>query len=256
MPFQPNIISIQGPPKGHQSQKGRARRPRYGKPTTAIHARQAASYERAVDRAEALNLAFVNVTITWGLTVRPAVDDLANVKWLREAVRKWLQRHGDVEFYDLGVREDAAVKGPHWHWLVHCPSYLRGEKQGQLGHYIRKVLLPHTARSGLQVTTKKYKEDCEGCGRPRNWQHLARCYFLKGSTDAVRERNGINACASASPQAAETHDPDQGAVTGKRLFHSRSLGDKASGALTSRTPAKPLAPHWALTAGPVPWAAA
>jgi hypothetical protein len=86
--------------------------------------------------------------------VRAAVDDLANVKSLREAVRKWLQRHG-ATLYDLGVREDAAVKGPHWHWLIHCPPHLCGEKLGQLGHNIRNV--PAAARD-QEWAGSHYKE--------------------------------------------------------------------------------------------------
>ena len=207
---------------------GPKRAKRYGKDTRAIRSRQAKAYERAVDRAVAIpGIAFVNVTITWGLTHRAALDDLANVLWLREAVRKWLWHRG-VQFYDLGVREIGDQKGPHWHWLVHCPPYLRGEKPGQLGHYIRYTLLPRSLADGVEVTTKKYREGCDGCHGPRDWQHLARRYFLKGSTDTVRQRNGIALCASASDEAAKVYSASQGTITGKRLFHSRSLGDTAN----------------------------
>ena len=221
LPF--NVIAFPSP----KTNFGPRRAKRYGKDTTAISSRVSKPYERAVDRAAAIpDIAFVYVTVTWGLTGRAALDDLASVIWLREAVRKWLWHRG-VQFYDLGVREIGDEKGPHWHWLVHCPPHLRGEKPGQLGHYIRNTLLPRSLADGVEVTTKKYREGCDGCHRPRNWQHLARCYFLKGSTDTVRQRNGIDLCASASEKAAENYCQSQGIITGKRLFHSRSLGDKA-----------------------------
>lgn len=171
-----------------------------------------------------IGVQFAFVTVTWNLTSRAAIDDLANVVWLREAVRKWLKRNG-VAHYDLGVREFAAVKGAHWHWLIHCPSRLRLGRSG-LYHYLRGLLSPRA--KGLQTRAIGGLMDCEGCGRARTWQHLALCYFLKGSDDAVRERNGINACASASLTAALKYDRDQGVFPGKRLYHSRSLADTAA----------------------------
>lgn len=54
-------------------------------------------------------------------------------------------------------------------------------------------------------------------------QHLALCYFLKGGSDAVRERHGINLCHAATGEYSQ----DQGAITGKRIGYSWSLGDMA-----------------------------
>ena len=213
-----NVIAFPSP----KTNFGPRRAKRYGKATSAIRSQQAKAYELALDRAAAIpDLALVFVTVTWGLTVRAALDDIASVLWLREAARKWLWHRG-VQFYDLGVREDAAEKGPHWHWLVHCPAYLRKDFDA----YIRGLLSP-SRKGGVKIIRTGGLADCDGCHRPRNWQHLARCYFLKGSTDTVRQRNGIDLCASASDKAAETYASDQGTITGKRLFHSRSLGDKA-----------------------------
>ena len=209
--------------KGPENNFGPSRAKRYGKATSAIRSSQARAYEQAIDRAAAIpELAFMTATITWGLTGRAGLDDFANVVWLREAARKWLWHRG-VQFYDLGVREDAAVKGPHWHWLVHCPAYLRKDFDA----YIRG-LLPRSAKGAIQIRKPPRLADCDGCHGPRNWQHLARCYFLKGSTDTVRQRNGIDLCASASDDAAKVYCQSQGTITGKRLFHSRSLGKSAA----------------------------
>ena len=214
-----NVIAFPSP----KTNFGPRRAKRYGKATSAIRSQQAKAYELALDRAAAIpDLALVFVTVTWGLTVRAALDDIASVLWLREAARKWLWHRG-VQFYDLGVREDAAEKGPHWHWLVHCPAYLRKDFDA----YIRGLLSP-SRKGGVKIIRTGGLADCDGCHRPRNWQHLARCYFLKGSTDTVRQRNGIDLCASASDKAAETYASDQGTITGKRLFHSRSLGKSAA----------------------------
>ena len=169
----------------------RRRAKRYGKATSAIRSRQAKAYEQAVDRAAAIpGLSIVFVTATWDLTGRAALDDLANVLWLREAVRKWLWHRG-VQFFDLGVRENDAAKGPHWHWLVHCPAYLRKDFDA----YIRGLLSP-SRKGAVKIMKPPRLADCDGCHGPRNWQHLARCYFLKGSTDTVRQRNGIDLCLS------------------------------------------------------------
>lgn len=205
---------------------GGSRAPRYGTPSAHIHSRLADPYERAVQRATAANLAFVFVTVTWNLTSRAPESDLKSVVWLRQAVRKWLHRKM-VKFYDLGVRELAPVKGAHWHWLIHCPPELRGDGAGELYHYIRGLLAPLRA-GAVHIRTPPRPSVCEGCGRQRTWQHLALCYFLKGAEEAVRQRNGINACASASLVADETYDRDQGVITGKRLYHSRSLADTAA----------------------------
>ena len=213
-----NVIAFPSP----KTNFGPRRAKRYGKATSAIRSRQAKAYEQAVDRAAAIpGLSFVFVTATWDLTGRAALDDIANVLWLREAVRKWLWHRG-VQFFDLGARENDAAKGPHWHWLVHCPAYLRKA----LRSYIKAQLSP-SRKGGAKIMKLPRLADCDGCHGHRNWQHLARSYFLKGSTDTVRQRNGIDLCASASDDAAKVYCQSQGTITGKRLFHSRSLGDKA-----------------------------
>lgn len=210
------------PPKRAENKLGPSRRPRYGRATNTIHSRQATPYERAVDRAAALGIAFVFLTIWWDGTNHPCRDLGETVRWMREAQRKWLKARG-IEFYDLWAVEIGAVKGQHLHQLVHCPAHLRKAFDA----YVRGLLSP-VRKGAVQIRKPPRMADCEGCHQPRDWQHLARRYFLKGSTDTVRQRNGIDHCASASPEAAEVYAQDQGTIQGKRLGYSRSLGDKAN----------------------------
>lgn len=206
-------------PKNLESQAPKKiRRPRYSLASNAITSRQAKPYERAIDRAAALTLALKFLTVTWDKTNRASFDDLENVQWLRQWQRKWLwQRH--AAFYDLGVREVGDERGRHWHQLLHCPDAIWRAFQKDL----KEQLKP--APGGLQQRKPPPSLiDCHGCSRPRDWHHLARCYFLKGGTDEVRARNRIDLCALVS----DRYKPEQGTIQGKRLFHSRSLGDKAN----------------------------
>lgn len=219
-PFPPRPSGVPSRPTISKTKFG-SRAPRHSKQTQFIRSRQAKSYEKAVERAAIPSLSFVFVTVWWGGINRSGQDDLASVLWLRELARKWLGQPGrGVKFYDLGVRELAAVKGPHWHWLIHCPAFLRRD----FDKYIRGLLSP-SSKGAVQIRKPPRLADCEGCGRARDMQHLARCYFLKAGSDTVRERNGITLCAAAAP---DVYAQDQGTLTGKRLFHSRSLGDKAN----------------------------
>lgn len=217
----PDITPFKAP-KTKSGPNNFGRGERYSKPSPAIRSRQARAYERAVDRAVNLGITFVFVTIWWGGANHPCRDQDEALRWMREAQRKWLKARG-VEFYDLWAVEIGAEKGQHLHQLVHCPARYRKEFDA----YVRGLLSP-VSKGAVQIRKPPRMADCDGCHHPRDWQHLARRYFLKGSTDTVRQRNGIDHCASASPEAAEVYAQDQGTIQGKRLGYSRSLGDKAN----------------------------
>lgn len=222
MVSQSNITAFPSP-KEAENKFGPSRAKRYGKATSAIRSRQANAYERAVDRAAAIpGLSFVFLTIWWDGTSHQRPDLGEAVPWMREAQRKWLMARG-VEFYDLWAVEVGAVKGQHLHQLVHCPVYLRKEFDA----YVRGLLSP-SSKGAVKITKPPRLADCDGCHHPRDWQHLARRYFLKGGSDTVRQRNGIDRCAAASDEAAKVYSQSQGTITGKRIGYSRSLGDKAN----------------------------
>src|SRR4029078_5343001 len=114
-----------------------------------------------------------------------------------ELLRKWLWQRG-VPFYPFWVREIGDTKGEHLHLLRHCPTQLLHCPKG-FRAYVRDTF-PKRAPGALKIEARKYHQACEGCDELRDWKHLAGRYFLKGSTNIVRERNGINKCASALPE--------------------------------------------------------
>lgn len=207
------------------SKTGR-RRARYGKPTNSIRSKQAKPYEDALDYATAneqrLGLTFVFLTVWWGGTTYAGAPDYSPLVIEKlEAFRKWFLRHGEP-FYAFWVREIGETKGEHWHLLVHCPEYLRQGPDG-FHTYVRRII-PKRQTGAVKIESRKYHQPCEGCGHRRDWHHLARCYFLKGSTDPVRERSGITKCASALPTV---YAQNQGIIRGKRLGYSCPFGATA-----------------------------
>lgn len=208
---------------------GRRRRQRYDKPSNAISSKQAKPYEDALTYAIAnekrLDLAFVFLTVWWGGTVYAGAPDYwPIVTGKMELIRKWLWQRG-VPFYPFWTREVGEAMGEHLHLLVHCPKSLRPA----LRTYIRGPhgIIRQQESGAVTIEAKKYHEPCEGCDQVRDWKHLARCYFLKGSTDTVRERNGITECASASPRAAKVYSKNQGIIRGKRLGYPRPFAKSA-----------------------------
>ena len=129
-------------------------------------------------------------------------------------------------YYALWAVENGDIKGVHLHALFSCRKGLRLSSGKRKGFYswLWRLVKPRPRSKALRRRKTKYGQDCPGCGRARDMQHLVLCYFLKGGSDEVRERHGINLCHAATGE----YPQDQGAVTGKRIGYSWSLGDKAN----------------------------
>jgi hypothetical protein len=216
--FPMNSNSVLAFPKGKAARAGR-----HSKASLCIHSRPASAYEQAVQRAVATpEFAPLFLTIWLGGTSHGKATEADAVEWLLDEARRWLKRTR-LPYYALWVVEVGAIKGPHLHALIHCPR----EHRRAFRKAIKDKLSP-SCRGAVQIRNPKVRGEgfeCQGCGRPRNWQHLALCYFLKGGSAEVRRRNGIDLCASAAP---EKYAQDQGTYVGKRIGFSRSLGKKAN----------------------------
>lgn len=210
-----NTNSVLAFPKGKAARAGR-----HSKASLCIHSRPASAYEQAVQRAVAIpEFAPLFLTIWLGGTSHGKATEADAVEWLLDEARRWLKRRR-LPYYALWVVEVGAIKGPHLHALIHCPR----EHRKAFRKAIKDKLSPSRTKA-VQIKMPKVRSEnleCPGCDRPRNWQHLALCYFLKGGSSEVRERNGINLCALASDKYAV----DQGTYVGKRIGFSRSLGKK------------------------------
>ena len=213
-----NPKAVQAFPKSKPTRAGR-----HSKASGCIHSRPAKAYEQAVQRAKAIpEFAPLFLTIWLGGTSHGRATEADAVQWLLDEARRWLKRTR-LPYYALWVVEVGAIKGPHLHAVIHCPR----EHRRAFRKAIKDKLSP-SRRGAVQIINPRVRADelvCQGCGRPRNWQHLALCYFLKGGSAEVRRRNGIDLCASAAPVK---YAQDQGTYVGKRIGFSRSLGRKAN----------------------------
>lgn len=235
-------MSNPGPSQSPFSKIGPRKRSQRGsvKKRNIINSKKAKPFERAMSYAasHAVALGFADRknlmfgTITWGKTNRaklghPDPDYSQEAEYILDMARRWLRRRG-VTFHVFWRREVSDTLGEHLHFLGTCPEGLQHGDDG-IRAYLRGLVntVPRTA-GGVSFEQKRYSQSCAGCGRPMDWQHLVGCYFLKGSTDPVRERRGITQCAAASP---DKYSQDQGWIRGKPLGHPRF--EKQSGGWVS-----------------------
>jgi hypothetical protein len=132
------------------------------------------------------------------------------VQHLTEATRHWLSARSE-QFLCLLTRESVSSKGEHCHLLIHVSDHLWDDFQlwirGWLGAPRRsRAIRMSTVRANL-YSLKSFN------------------YICKGSTPDARD--WINAQCDPVATLTDADNSDQGYITGKRYFISRSLRPKA-----------------------------
>lgn len=219
------LLKLRKPGRPHSPPSPRQRAARHSKPTTCISSSMARRYEDALqyasDHEAELGLSIVHVTVWWGGTRLAGQKNYSpTIKHTLDHVRRWM-RHRREPFWAWWVQEHAETKGLHWHLALHCPL----EHRKPLDSYLRS-LIPKTANGAVKIERPNYSEPCP-CGRKRDWRHLVGSYMLKGGSEPVRIRNGIDRCAASVFRA------DQGSIAGKRIGFPRDLARRQRALMTS-----------------------